>query len=99
MNENKYHDVLICEGCKGVYIDSDGCSNYCVECENCDKMTAIEELDATLLLELNMEVCNACSAVWRQRYPVSSANHPTREARGLRPHTSDMGDHAGKKDD
>ena len=100
MSKGKYHDVLLCEGCGEAYIDSDGgCTKYCVECQNCDKMTAIEELDATLLLELDMEVCVACSAVWRQRYPVTAAKHPTREQLKLPEHVQieDMGDHKGNR--
>ena len=52
----KYHDVLVCPGCKALYIDSDGCPNYCIESEYCSKITEVHQLDATLILELDLEV-------------------------------------------
>ena len=89
----KYHDVLICPGCKALYIDSDGCPNYCIECENCNKITVIQNLYSTLLLELDLEICITCAAVWMEESktklpPKSVVEHVQ---------VSDMGDHKGRK--
>ena len=88
MSKGKYHDVLLCEGCGEAYIDSDGgCTKYCVECEHCSKMTEITKLDATLLLEADLEICNTCAALFLQ------------EVKKVVEHVriSDMGDHKGNK--
>ena len=88
MSKGKYHDVLLCEGCGEAYIDSDGgCTKYCVECEHCSKMTEITKLDATLLLEADLEICNTCAALF------------LREVKKVVEHVriSDMGDHKGNK--
>ena len=93
----KYHEVLICPGCKALYIDSDGCPNYCIECENCSKMTTIDNLDATLLLELDLEICITCASVWMED---AKKKYPTRKQLKLPEHVqiADMGDHKGRKE-
>ena len=94
----KYHEVLVCGGCKSLYIEDDGCRNYCLECENCGKMTTIDNLDATLLLELDLEICITCASVWMED---AKKKYPTRKQLKLPEHVqiADMGDHKGKKDD
>ena len=57
----KYREVLICEGCKAVYIDGDGCPNHCLECEVCKIMTELADLDPTLLMEAHAEICHDCA--------------------------------------
>ena len=83
----KYHEVLICPACKAIYIDGDGCPNYCIECEACKEMTELDDLDPTLLMEAHAEICHDCADEYldelashvledldyKTKYPVSYA--------------------------
>ena len=89
---DKYHEVLICPASKAVYIDGDGCPNYCLECEACKEMTKLDDLDPTLLIEAQAEICNDCAddfleelAIYKRKYPVTVAvgEYPNREELGL----------------
>lgn len=97
MSKGKYHKVLSCEGCGEAYIDSDGgCTKYCVECEHCSKVTEITKLDATLLLEADLEICNTCATLFLEG---AKKKHPTRKQLKLPEHVQieDMGDHRGNR--
>ena len=91
---DKYHEVLICPACKAVYIDGDGCPNYCLECEACKEMTKLDDLDPTLLLEAQAEICISCSDVfirelvdYKTKYPITHAENENKPI---------MGDHKGR---
>jgi len=86
----KTFNIVKCKGCKVSYIDGDGCPNYCIECENCGKMTKILELDPTLLLEADLEICITCASVWMEHVEgkTTTAEHVQ---------IADMGDYRGRK--
>jgi len=80
---DKYHEVLICPACKAVYIDGDGCPNYCLECEACKEMTKLDDLDPTLLMEAQAEICNDCADDFLEEISNYESKYPNREDLGL----------------
>ena len=79
----KQHEVETCEACGAIYIDDDGCPNYCLECEACKRMTKLDDLDDTLLIEAQAEICWKCADVFLEEVARYKAKRV-------------MGDHKGR---
>lgn len=55
-----YHDALLCSGCGEMYFDDEECFNGCFICEFCLEWTMLQDIDAGLLMERNMNICLDC---------------------------------------
>lgn len=59
--KRKYYELLTCEGCGITHLDDESCPNLCVECDGCNEMTKLSDLDEVLLLEAEAEICRTCA--------------------------------------
>ena len=82
--KGKIVEAVYCEACGAVHLDDEGgCPNYCLECEACKRMTKLQDLDPTLLIEAQAEICHDCADEFLEEISNYKSKYPKREDLGL----------------